>query len=89
MPNSFYKKTIHNYDVDKKNKTNISPYSVSNDSDKCFAEKGNLEDREFFDIFGIRLYYDDILLISLIFVLYNEGVDDTGLFIALILLLLS
>lgn len=42
-----------------------------------------------FEIFGIKLYFDDILLICLIFFLYNEGVKDQYLFIALILLLLS
>lgn len=47
------------------------------------------EKKDFFDILGIRLYYEDILLISLIFFLYKEDVDDTGLFIALIMLLLS
>lgn len=42
-----------------------------------------------FEIFGIKLYFDDILLIALIFFLYDEGVQDNMLFIALILLLLS
>ena len=42
-----------------------------------------------FEILGIKLHYDDILLICLIFFLYNEGVKDEFLFIALILLLLS
>lgn len=42
-----------------------------------------------FEIFGIKLYFDDILLICLIFFLYTEGVEDKYLFIALILLLLS
>lgn len=42
-----------------------------------------------FSIFGINLYYDDILLLCLIFFLYNEGVKDDALFIILILLLLS
>ena len=42
-----------------------------------------------FEIFGIKLYFDDILLICLIFFLYTEGVEDQYLFIALILLLLS
>ena len=42
-----------------------------------------------FEIFGIQLYFDDILLICLIFFLYNEGVKDEFLFISLILLLLS
>lgn len=42
-----------------------------------------------FEIFGLQLYYDDILLICLIFFLYQEGVQDEYLFIALVLLLLS
>lgn len=42
-----------------------------------------------FEIFGIKLFFDDILLISLIFFLYTEGVKDQSLFISLILLLLS
>lgn len=42
-----------------------------------------------FEIFGLKLFYDDVLLICLIFFLYQEGVDDQYLFVALILLLLS
>jgi len=42
-----------------------------------------------FEIFGITLHFDDILLICLLLFLYNEGVNDQLLFIALILLLLS
>ena len=41
------------------------------------------------EIFGIQLFFDDILLVCLIFFLYNEGVKDQNLFISLILLLLS
>ena len=47
------------------------------------------ETREFFEIFGLKLYFDDILLICLIFFLYKEDVHDEMLFIALVLLLLS
>lgn len=47
------------------------------------------EDEPFLKIFGIKLYYDDILLISLIFFLYKEDVKDQYLLFALILLLLS
>lgn len=49
----------------------------------------NNEDSPLFQIFGINLYFDDILIVCLIFFLYQEGVKDEGLFIALILLLLS
>lgn len=44
---------------------------------------------DFFEIFGLKLYFDDLLLICLIIFLYNEGVKDQFLFISLILLLLS
>lgn len=47
------------------------------------------QDDSIFEIFGIKLYYDDLLLICLIFFLYNEGVQDQFLFITLVLLLLS
>lgn len=48
----------------------------------------DFEDKPF-EIFGLKLYFDDLLLICLIIFLYNEGVKDQFLFIALILLLLS
>lgn len=47
------------------------------------------EDEDFFNLFGLKLYHDDILLIGLIFFLYQEDVKDQYLFFALILLLLS
>ena len=53
---------------------------------------GNSEnnfEENFIELFGIKLYFDDLLLICLIWFLYNEGVQDQFLFIALILLLLS
>ena len=48
-----------------------------------------LEEDYFFELFGIKLFFDDILLICLLFFLYEEGARDTELFICLILLLLS
>lgn len=41
------------------------------------------------EVLGIRLYFDDILIIGLLFFLYSEGVKDDFLFIVLILLLLG
>lgn len=41
------------------------------------------------EILGIKLYFDDILILGLLFFLYTEGVKDEILFISLILLLLS
>ena len=42
-----------------------------------------------FNFFGINLASDDLIIIALLFFLYNEKVNDTYLFIALIMLLLS
>ena len=42
-----------------------------------------------FDLFGIKLYFDDVFILSLLFFLYSEEVKDEGLFLALILLLIS
>ena len=42
-----------------------------------------------FDVLGISLYLDDIIILGLLFLLYQEGVHDEMLYIVLILLLLS
>ena len=69
--------------------TNGAPTSDFSCAPKKEEPSSNLKDSPLFQIFGINLYYDDILLVCLIFFLYQEGVKDEGLFLALILLLLS
>ena len=46
-------------------------------------------DEPVLEIFDIKLYFDDILILSLLLFLYKEGVNDEMLFICLILLLLT
>lgn len=41
------------------------------------------------DLFGIKLYFDDVLILSLLYFLYQEDVKDEGLFLALVMLLIS
>lgn len=57
--------------------------------DNFFHQTDRGEDESYFDLFGLKLYNDDLLLIGMIFFLYKEDVKDQYLFIALILLLLS
>ena len=68
-----------------------SKNSTSLKEAKIETEKRNNSDdnSQFLNILGIKLYFDDILIICLLFFLYQEGVKDEMLFIALILLLLS
>lgn len=79
MPNYQTMKQIHK--EEKKEQ-------INNKKDNADESKRVL-DQQVFEIFGIKLYFDDILLIALIFFLYNEGVEDNLLFISLVLLLLS
>ncbi len=44
---------------------------------------------EYIEILGYKIYLDDLLLLSIIFCLYQEGVEDGLLLMCLILLLFS
>ena len=68
-----------------KNKPKLEPV------DTIETQKNNSKNNDdyFFELFGLKLYFDDVLLICLIFFLYQEGVKDEELFISLVLLLLS
>lgn len=82
-----YQYQEHKYDHHKTAKN----YTEKNkpDESKCNSSDSIYYDKPIFELFGIKLFFDDILIISLIFFLYNEGVKDQSLFISLILLLLS
>ena len=41
------------------------------------------------EVLGIKLYLDDIIILCLLFLLYEEDVKDDMLFLFLVLLLLS
>lgn len=91
----YYNSNISNYQKEKN--ADSSAYSISSKGQPEPRERTNPQDTkenrkdemQVFEIFGIKLYFDDILIIALIFFLYNEGVRDNLLFISLILLLLS
>ncbi len=75
------------------NKKNLhtSGYQLRDSKVKSSNDSQNFEDdqEECFELFGLKLHFDDLLLIALLFFLYKEDVKDSYLYIALILLLLS
>jgi len=73
--------------TDTNNPDNFDNANRNNLNEKNKSNKYN--DDYLFDLFGLKIYNDDILLVSLIYFLYSEGVKDDGLFLVLILLLLS
>ena len=80
-----------------KSSSNIKKDNINNSKthygfsflDNFINQNDRDENESYFDLFGLKLYNDDLLLIGLIFFLYKEDVKDQYLFIALILLLLS
>ena len=42
-----------------------------------------------FEIFGLKVYLDDILIMCILFFLYQQDVEDDWLFLILVLLLLT
>lgn len=90
---SNFSNTVNHSNYDTKNEKTSSK-KINSSSGFSFLnnflhQEDRGDDEECFEIFGLKLYYDDILLICLIFFLYQEDVKDQNLFIALILLLLS
>lgn len=90
-PSDLSKKEQENYSCSSNYKKNIN--SAPPKVEKCISNNINnnneAETEECFEIFGLKLHFDDLLIISLLFFLYQEDVKDTYLYIALILLLLS
>ena len=78
LPNYYTK----NSDIDE----NIPPCKDINNEQK---ENSKTKESAVFELFGIKLYADDILILSLLIVLYTEGIQDQELFLVLLLLLLS
>lgn len=95
MNNNFNNKkqsTCFNNDFNCKktntNMNNTADCNCCNNFDVC-NEFNSYDEEQCFEIFGIKLHFDDLLIIALLFFLYQEDVKDTYLYIALILLLLS
>lgn len=65
------------------------PITEETSSPRQDRSKPKQDDNVWLDILGIKLYFDDVLILSLLFFLYKEEVKDEGLFLALVLLLIS
>ena len=55
------------------------------DSDTIF----NTSEQAIFEIFGIRIFLDDLIIIGILLFLYQEHVKDEFLYLILVLLLIS
>lgn len=76
-PPKFQNKTFNNFQ-----NLNISS---KKDSEQILEKKST--EKPLFEIYGIKLFSDDLLILALIFFLYKENINDTLLLIALFSLL--
>lgn len=86
VSNSYLSKNFKHFE------TSVSSENLSSNKSEQLEKKSSRNepfDDYFFEIFGLKLYLDDILIMCLLFFLYEEEVNDRELFISLILLLLS
>lgn len=89
FPRYNYNNGYDYYNYSKKSKAKVEEKHKEK-NDTVNKDETRFDSNDFcFDFMGIKLHFDDILLICLILFLYNEGVKDQNLFISLILLLLS
>lgn len=80
----------HTYNTNK-------TYNLSSNynEEECIPDTLNTKESEinsseqYFELFGIKLYFDDLLILALLFFLYKEEVNDSYLYIILLMLLLS
>ena len=81
--NSIDNKAIYkeeNFENDYKENVQRACNSLDND---------NESDKPIFELFGIKLYSDDLIILAVLFLLYEQNVKDEMLYIILFLLLFS
>ncbi len=73
---------------DKQLENKIEKNSITNTDNVSNTTNSNNESN-IFEIFGIKLYLDDLIILGILFFLYEQNVKDEMLYIILFLLLLS
>lgn len=68
----------------KESITNSEKISNTNNS-----KRSSISDQAIFEIMGIKLYLDDLIILGVLYFLYEQNVKDEMLYIILFLLLIS
>lgn len=88
--NKYHSDNQNSFLNEKKQQSNFGPLTNDSNFIPKKEDSNNLESSEsFFEIFGIKLYFDDLLIICILFFLYTEKIKNEELFICLILLLIT
>lgn len=91
--NNFYNNTKFTNENDlKESSENFSKKDSLENTIENIIDKNNdrcSTDDTIINILGIKLSFDDLLILGLLYILYSEGNKDISLYIVLILLLMS
>lgn len=83
---NYSNKYNYNKNIEKKEeKTSIA----APDEPRTTSPSSNSDVQPIFEIFGIKLFLDDLIILGILFFLYKEEVKDDMLYIILFLLLFS
>lgn len=85
LKNSQINKTENSITNSTKISNTINQHQNNQNSNNCNSDNN----KALFEIFGIKLYMDDLIIIGLLYFLYQENVKDEMLYIVLFLLLFS
>lgn len=83
---NYYKKNMNNVDNKNIEKENSITNSLEISNTINQAKDDN---QAVFELFGIKIFTDDLIILGLLFFLYQENVKDDILYIILFLLLFS
>ena len=75
--------------IQEENKEEKDSITNSKISNTISSRSYSSSDQALFEIFGIELYLDDLIIIGLLFFLYQQNVNDEMLYMILFLLLFS
>lgn len=90
--NSNIKDTTNNTQTQNQEQNEKEKDSITNSnkiSNTINSRSYSDSDQAIFEIFGIKLYLDDLIIIGLLFFLYQQNVNDEMLYMILFLLLFS
>lgn len=82
----YYKKNAQDLEHEKESITTPNLSEGSNTKDSRFNSSS---EQAIFEIFGFKLYLDDLMILCVLFLLYQQDVRDEMLYIILFLLLIS
>ena len=89
FPQHINKTAFSNTTLENNIRPNITEIKTEDSYNKHSTCSQESSDEYFFEIFGLKLYFDDVLIMCLLYFLYTEGIQDQELFLCLILLLIS